>query len=302
MCSGEEGRSANLGFEDNQERMRSSQIVGAIAPIEQHLIVGFRHIQKRSRSRANCADAPSWTRLKTNMVLDEDRKIFEPECQNIDCPECLHGRVYSDREIGFYCMSCGHEFSTEEIVMLVEKTALTSRSMQDSGKSGRKPIAEIKELPPRKAKKVEHLSHEVTKPKKPDQSRKSSIPEKGCPILIAIFLHTFLGSMFLSLLCQEHVVPSEYGHFYNESGEAESRELTVCGLPTSMRQMLNAAQRMIERIPFYRFLFPAIFIGLNFFSFALFFGSPTRRIKTIKPTHSKHDQRQLSFPFDDSQN
>ena len=42
-------------------------------------------------------------------VLDEDPKIFEPECQcqNIDCSECLHGRIYSDREIGFYCMSCG---------------------------------------------------------------------------------------------------------------------------------------------------------------------------------------------------
>ena len=90
------------------------------------------------------------------MVLDEDRNIFEPECQDLDCPECLRGRVYSDREIGFYCMSCGHEFSTEEIAMLIEKTAVTSRSMHDSGRSGRKPaaeIAEIKELPSHKAKK-----------------------------------------------------------------------------------------------------------------------------------------------------
>jgi hypothetical protein len=97
-------------------------------------------------------------------------------------------------------------------------------------------------------------------------------------------------------------VPSEYGRFYDESGEAKSRELAVCVLPTSMRQMLNAAQRMIERLPFNRFLFPAIFIGLNFFSFVLFISSPTRRAKTIKPTDSKHDQRQLSLPSDDSQN
>ena len=115
----------------------------------------------------------------TNVTLDEDRNIFEPECQNIDCPKCLRGRIYSDREIGFYCMSCGHEFSTEEIVMLIEKTALASRSMQDSGTGERKPIVEIKELPPRKAKKVEHRRHEVTEANKPDQSGKSSVPEKG---------------------------------------------------------------------------------------------------------------------------
>ena len=106
---------------------------------------------------------------KTNVVLDEDRKIFDPECQNIDCPECLHGRIYYDRVIGFYCMPCGHEFSTEEIVMLIEKSALTSQSIQDSGKSGRKPIAEIKELPARQVKKRERLTYDVTELHKPEQ-------------------------------------------------------------------------------------------------------------------------------------
>lgn len=88
--------------------------------------------------------------------------MFEPECHNLDCPECLHGRVYYDRPIGFYCMPCGHEFSTEEVVMLIIRAAITSRSMQNSDKSGRKPIMEIKELPPRNTNKAEHLTHDVT--------------------------------------------------------------------------------------------------------------------------------------------
>lgn len=92
--------------------------------------------------------------------------MFEPEYQNIDCPKCLQRKVYFDREIGYYCMFCGHDFSAKEMVVLIETTALTSRLIYNSGKSGRKPTAEIKELPPRKAK-VEQIGHEIVEGKKP---------------------------------------------------------------------------------------------------------------------------------------
>jgi len=97
-----------------------------------------------------------------------DRKMFEPECQNIDCPQCLLGKIYFDREMGFYCMLCGHEFSSVDMEVLIEKIALTSRSEQKSVSSHKKPVVEIKELPPRKAK-VEHISRDVSKSKKLDQ-------------------------------------------------------------------------------------------------------------------------------------
>jgi hypothetical protein len=65
-------------------------------------------------------------------------------------------------------MSCGHEFSTKEMFILIEKAALTSQSMFNPDKSRQKPPAEIKELPPRKAKS-EHLSHDIIERKKPEQ-------------------------------------------------------------------------------------------------------------------------------------
>ena len=122
------------------------------------------------------------------------------------------------------------------------------------------------------------------------------------PLLGVILLHTFLGPMFLSLLCREHIVLGECGRFYNESGVAKSRESTICAFPTSMRHMLNAAQSMVRRIPFSRFLFPAVFVGFNFLSLALFFSCASRPRKTTKPPDSEHDQRQLSLPSDDNQN
>jgi DNA-directed RNA polymerase subunit RPC12/RpoP len=94
--------------------------------------------------------------------------MFDPEHQDIDCPKCLHRRVYFDREIGYYCMFCGHKFSTKEVIVLLEMMALTSRSIHNSGKSGKRPPPAIKELLPRKAK-VEYISHDVTKRKKPVQ-------------------------------------------------------------------------------------------------------------------------------------
>ncbi|HUT47319.1 MAG TPA: hypothetical protein VMX36_13630 [Sedimentisphaerales bacterium] len=93
--------------------------------------------------------------------------MFDPECQNIECPQCLLGKIYFDREIGYYCMYCGHQFSAVDMEVLIEKIALTSLSAQKSGGSHRKPVVEIKELPPRKAK-VEHISSDVIKSKKPD--------------------------------------------------------------------------------------------------------------------------------------
>lgn len=94
--------------------------------------------------------------------------MFEPECHNIDCPQCLLGKIYFDREIGYYCMYCGHQFSTVDMEVLIEKIALMSHSVQKSGSSYKKPVVEIKELPPRKAK-VEHISRDVIKSKKPDR-------------------------------------------------------------------------------------------------------------------------------------
>ena len=86
--------------------------------------------------------------------------MFEPECQNIDCPECLLGKVYFDREIGYYCMLCGHEFSTDDMELLVEKVALTTRSMQQPDKRPETPIVEIKELPARR-EKTRHVKRDV---------------------------------------------------------------------------------------------------------------------------------------------
>jgi len=94
--------------------------------------------------------------------------MFEPECQNIDCPQCLLGKIYFDREMGYYCMLCGHEFSVVDMEMLFEKIALTSRSAQKSESSRKKPAAEIRELPARKAK-AKHVSRDVIERKKPEQ-------------------------------------------------------------------------------------------------------------------------------------
>jgi len=67
--------------------------------------------------------------------------MFEPEYQaDIDCPQCLRRQVYFDREIGFYCMSCGHEFAPEEALMLIQKTTLTSPLTHTSGKGEGKPL------------------------------------------------------------------------------------------------------------------------------------------------------------------
>lgn len=86
--------------------------------------------------------------------------MFDPECQNIECPQCFFGKIYFDREIGYYCMYCGGQLSSEEMAILIEKNALTFLSAQKSGSSHKKPFIEIKELPPRETKKV-HINRDV---------------------------------------------------------------------------------------------------------------------------------------------
>jgi len=94
--------------------------------------------------------------------------MFDPECQNIECPQCFLGKIYFDREIGYYCMYCGEQFSAVDMEILIEKNAITSSSGQKSDDSLNKPAIEIKELPAHKAKVV-HFSHNVIKGEKPDR-------------------------------------------------------------------------------------------------------------------------------------
>jgi len=46
--------------------------------------------------------------------------MFEPEYENITCPKCQNREMYFDRQIGHYCMFCGHQFTTEEVEALLE--------------------------------------------------------------------------------------------------------------------------------------------------------------------------------------
>lgn len=64
-------------------------------------------------------------------------------------------------------MLCGQEFSAVDIEVLIEKTALTSRPAQKSGKDSKKPAVEIRELPARKAK-TKHIKRNVMERKKPE--------------------------------------------------------------------------------------------------------------------------------------
>jgi hypothetical protein len=95
--------------------------------------------------------------------------VFDPDYQEIDCPKCLQRRIYFDREIGFYCMSCGCQFSAQEIAVLIEKAELASPSIHHSGKGDKRHVAEISDLPPHKAKKTEQVSRDVTSRRKSKQ-------------------------------------------------------------------------------------------------------------------------------------
>jgi hypothetical protein len=94
--------------------------------------------------------------------------MFDPECQNIECPQCFLGKIYFDGEIGYYCMYCGEQFSAVDMEILIEKNAVTSDFARKPDLSRKKPAVQIRELPPRKAKKV-HISDNVSKSEKPDR-------------------------------------------------------------------------------------------------------------------------------------
>jgi hypothetical protein len=94
--------------------------------------------------------------------------MFEPECQNIDCPQCLLGKIYYDRQMGYYCMLCGCEFGAEDMEVLIEKTALTACPAQKLESGRKKPAAEIRELPARTSK-AKHVSHDIIGRTKPEQ-------------------------------------------------------------------------------------------------------------------------------------
>jgi len=94
--------------------------------------------------------------------------MFDPECQNIECPHCFLGKIYFDREIGYYCMYCGNQFGAVDMEILMEKNALMSGSVLESDNGLKKPALEIKELPPRKTKAA-HISRDAIKSEKPDR-------------------------------------------------------------------------------------------------------------------------------------
>ena len=100
--------------------------------------------------------------------------VFDPDYQEIDCPKCLQKRIYFDREIGFYCMSCGCQFSTQEIAVLIEKAELTSPSVSHSDRGRKKHTVKIDELPARKMKKKKRVSHDVTKSGKSEREASDS--------------------------------------------------------------------------------------------------------------------------------
>ena len=60
------------------------------------------------------------------MILEKigfevDRKMFEPERQGINCPNCIDRKIYLDYKIGYYCMSCGRTLSIKEMLMILER-------------------------------------------------------------------------------------------------------------------------------------------------------------------------------------
>ena len=57
--------------------------------------------------------------------------MFGPEYQNMDCPKCRHRKVYFDREIGYYCMFCGHGFGAEQTESLIETITSSLRSIPE---------------------------------------------------------------------------------------------------------------------------------------------------------------------------
>ena len=76
--------------------------------------------------------------------------MFDPEHKDIDCPKCMRRRVYFDREIGYYCMFCGHVLTIDETLLQMDKVAATPQPATGSDKKGKPPIVEVKAPPARK--------------------------------------------------------------------------------------------------------------------------------------------------------
>ena len=58
LGAGEESKRANLEFGGSEERAKSPRIVGVLAPVKSRRIAVLGSVQKGSRSRTICADAP----------------------------------------------------------------------------------------------------------------------------------------------------------------------------------------------------------------------------------------------------
>ena len=91
--------------------------------------------------------------------------MFEPEHVDTDCPKCSRRKIYFDREIGYYCMYCGHELNEDEIIILTEQLAQAAQPQPAApDKSPKQPVTEIKEIPTRKKKKPDHVHNNKTTP------------------------------------------------------------------------------------------------------------------------------------------
>jgi hypothetical protein len=88
--------------------------------------------------------------------------VLDPEYKNLDCPQCHLRRIYFDRDIGYYCMSCGREIRYDEIVMLIEKAHKKIKAISTSGKSEIPFPVEIKTLPSTKARKSRGAGKDLT--------------------------------------------------------------------------------------------------------------------------------------------
>jgi len=71
--------------------------------------------------------------------------LFDPEHRDIDCPKCLRQKVYFDREIGCYCMFCGHLLSAEEVLVQTDRLSAGTPPTLCSDKKEKAPIIAIKE-------------------------------------------------------------------------------------------------------------------------------------------------------------
>jgi hypothetical protein len=78
--------------------------------------------------------------------LRPGKKMFDPEYQDMDCPKCLRRKLYADREIGLYCMSCGHVLAADEAMVLLSRTASPFDAMPEPDISRGQSAIKIREI------------------------------------------------------------------------------------------------------------------------------------------------------------